>query len=204
MQAGGPPNRIEAKSIVTLMFVTGSPDKAVEVSRILGVPVQTQDFALAEVQAVELEDVIRQKAEYARTLLAGRTVLVEDTGLFIEAWAGLPGALTKWFVARVGPGGICAMLTTFGSRQAVAKTVVAVHDGELHLFTGTVAGEIAFKPAGDRGFGFDAIFVPQGDTKTFAQMLPHEKDRYSMRRVAFEKMRADYIDQPHGRGARET
>ena len=53
------------------------------------------------------------------------------------------------------------------------------------MFSGEVRGQIARAPRGDRGFGWDTIFIPDGETRTFAEMTPEEKDRLSMRRKAF-------------------
>jgi non-canonical purine NTP pyrophosphatase (RdgB/HAM1 family) len=120
--------------------------------------------------------------------------MIEDTGLYIQTWNGLPGALVKWFLQRVGPEGICKMLQPYPDRSAKAKTIVATYDGhgEPGIFVGEVTGQIAALPYGDGGFGWDALFIPDGAQQTFAEMGPEEKDRYSMRRLAFEAMRDYY------------
>jgi non-canonical purine NTP pyrophosphatase (RdgB/HAM1 family) len=117
--------------------------------------------------------------------------LIEDTGLYIAAWDGLPGALVKWFVQRVGVQGICQMLQAFTDRRAWAESILAVHDGQLRTYRGRIEGSIAVEPAGDAGFGWDPIFIPLGAEKTFGEMAPAEKDQYSMRRLAFEAMAAN-------------
>jgi XTP/dITP diphosphohydrolase len=104
----------------------------------------------------------------------------------------LPGALIKWFVKRVNGEGMCKMMHEFPNRKAWAKTIVATYDGQLHIFTGEVEGSIAPVPMGERGFGWDGIFIPKGAIKTFAEMTPDEKDKHSMRRLAFEAMVACY------------
>lgn len=172
-------------------LVTGSRDKVQEAERILGLPLQHVDMALAELQAVDLDTVIEAKATDAFERL-GQPVLVEDTGLFVEAWNGLPGALIRWFIERVGPRGICDMLAGFDNRNAVARTVVALHDGRLRTWTGEVCGRVAASPHGLAGFGWDSIFVPDGATLTFGEMAPSEKDHYSMRRLALEAMRDQF------------
>ena len=173
------------------VLVTGSEGKAREVQRILGAalphfPVQD----LPEVQAVDLETVVAQKAETAFRIL-GRPVIVEDTGLFVHAWGGLPGALVRWFLASAGPEGICTMLSGFDDRLAHAQTVVAAFDGQLRTYSGQVAGRIAPYPRGSNGFGWDSIFIPEHETRTFAEMADKEKSVYSMRRIAFEQLRGD-------------
>ena len=118
--------------------------------------------------------------------------MVEDTGLFFAAWNGLPGALIKWFDRYVGNVGICKMIDEFSIRNAWAKTVVATYDGQVHLFTGKIEGQITLAPRGEEGFGWDKIFIPDGTVKTFAEMTSSEKDKHSMRRQAFEAMMSYY------------
>jgi non-canonical purine NTP pyrophosphatase (RdgB/HAM1 family) len=180
-----PPNPLAGWTLIT-----GSAGKAREVAEILGGELAHRPLDLPEVQAVRLEDVVGAKAEAAYARL-GAPVIVEDTGLFFAAWNGLPGALVKWFVDTVGVEGICRMLSAFPDRQAVARTVVAAHDGRLRTYAGEVSGRVADVPAGSGGFGWDAVFIPDGQARTFAEMTEREKLGFSMRRIAFEAMAAD-------------
>ena len=143
-----------------------------------------------EPQAVDLDVVVRAKAQEAYDLVAA-PVRVEDTGLFFHAWNGLPGALIKWFVQYVGVDGICAMLRASPDRSATAQTLVGYHDGDVKVFSGAVRGRIADSPRGDGGFGFDSIFIPEGSDKTFAEMRADEKDQYSMRKRALQALVED-------------
>lgn len=178
------------------VFVTGSSGKLREAERILGYKLEHHNIELPEIQSVEVEQVVTFKVMRAFSEV-GRPVLIEDTGLFIEAWNGLPGALIKWFVKCVEVSGICRMLKDFPDRRAWAKTVVATYDGKTEptLFTGVVEGQIALTPAGKGGFGWDRIFIRDEDNaarKTFGEMSDEEKDRCSMRHRAFKKMLAHY------------
>ncbi|MBM4432846.1 MAG: non-canonical purine NTP pyrophosphatase, RdgB/HAM1 family [Chloroflexi bacterium] len=172
--------------MTSFTFVTQSSNKIAEVERILGIKLEYCYLNLPEIQAVEVEEVIAHKVKYAYEALGKKPVMIEDTGLFIEAWNGLPGALTKWFVERLGATGICSMMHEFSNKNAWAKTIVATYDGQLRIFTGKVEGRIAPVPSGDGGFGWDKVFIPNGAVKTFAEMSPDEKDKYSMRRLALE------------------
>ena len=147
---------------------------------------------------MEVEQVISYKAKHAFQMLGARSVIVEDTGLHIEAWNGLPGALVRWFLDTVGVDGICAMMSAYDNRKAIAKTLVATYDGQLSVFSGSIEGRIAATPSGEGGFGWDPIFIPEGATRTFAEMSGYEKDAYSMRRIALEAMAAAY--QGYGSG----
>jgi len=175
--------------LIQFTFVTSSEDKVSEAKRILHAHLEHRNLDLPEIQAVKIEDVVSYKAQYAYTLLHEKPVIIEDTGLYLEAWNGLPGALIKWFLETVGDQGICDMLHAFSNRRAWAKTAVATYDGKLNIFYGEVKGRIANEPIGEKGFGWDSLFIPDGSNKTFAQMLAEEKDGYSMRRIAFEKMK---------------
>lgn len=173
--------------MLDIIFVTGSQHKLIEAERILRLPLQQRLIDLEEIQAVEVEKVVEHKARSAYQLLK-QPVIIEDTGLYIQHWNGLPGALIKWFMERVGAEGICEMLRANTQRAAYAKTIVALFDGSLHLFEGVVEGSIAVSPVGSQGFGWDSIFIPNGSAQTFAQMRPEEKDAFSMRRIAFQRM----------------
>ena len=171
------------------LFVSGNAGKAREVAAILGYPLERLEADVPEIQALDVSEVVREKAQAAYAL-AGRPVLVEDTGLYITALEGLPGALVKWFLATVGPAGICAMLPPDAPRSAIARTAVALHDGsEVTVLTGEVPGQITLSPRGAHGFGWDPIFLPDGAAGTFAELSQEEKNRFSMRRVARERMR---------------
>lgn len=173
-------------------FVTESAAKVAEARRILGHEIEHRPMALPEIQAVDLDPVVEAKARYAFEALGERPVLVEDTGLFIEAWNGLPGALAKWFVERVGPAGLCAMLAAFPHRAASAETLVATYDGQLQTFRGRMRGRIAAAPAGNDGFGWDAVFIPEGSDRTYAELSGADKDAFSMRRLALEALQRHY------------
>ncbi len=175
---------------MTIRLATTSDDKLSEVQRILKRPIVRYDIEFVEPQEVELETVVRAKAQQAYDRLRS-PVIVEDSGLFVNSWNGLPGALVRWFLQRVGPEGICSMLQQFPSREATAQTLVAYHDGQIRTFRGVVAGQVPNSPRGENGFGFDSIFVPAGSNRTYAEMDPAEKDHYSMRRRAFEALMAD-------------
>jgi non-canonical purine NTP pyrophosphatase (RdgB/HAM1 family) len=172
----------------SFIFVTQSTDKINEANRILGYELERVKMDLLEVQAVEVEDVVTQKVKFAYDALDKTPVMVEDTGLYIEAWNGLPGALIKWFIKRVGAHGVCNMLKEFPNRNAWAETIVATYDGNLKIYKGKVYGKIAVTPIGEGGFGWDSLFIPNGSYKTFAEMSGDEKDEYSMRRLAFKAL----------------
>jgi len=177
----------------SLVFVTSNPGKAQEASRLLGRPITAMQIEIPEIQAVEFGEVVAQKAVDAARWL-GKPVLVEDSGLEIAAWSNFPGALTKWVTKSVGEAGLVRMLTPFGNRQAVAVSVLGVAwpgipPEAVPVVEGRVPGTIAPAPRGTNGFGWDVIFIPDGDTRTFAEMPPADKDARSHRGRAFAALK---------------
>ena len=171
------------------LFVTSNPGKVREVAALLGRPVEPLDVDLPEIQSLDVAIVAREKA-IAAYRLAARPVFVEDTGLTIEALGGLPGALVRWFLLTVGPAGICALLPDGQPRNAVARTAIALCDETgVEVYLGETRGTITAEPVGSGGFGWDAIFRPDGSDLTFAQMGQDERNRYSMRHRAIEQVR---------------
>lgn len=171
----------------TFLFVTHSQKKLAEAERYLGRKLQHYGLDLPELQSVDVEEVAVHKVKYAYGVLR-RPVMVDDTGLYIDAWNGLPGALVKWFMQRSGDRGICEMMHGFEERTARAKTVLATYNGELNIYVGIVEGTIATEPRGHNGYSWETIFIPSGSDRTLAEMELDEKDQYSVRHLAFEAL----------------
>jgi XTP/dITP diphosphohydrolase len=171
---------------VEALFVTSNPDKAREAAEILGVELHSIALDLPELQSLDPAQVAVAKAAAAREALdnPNSPILVEDSGLVFEAWNGLPGALTKWFLGSVGNEGLLRMLAaeTDRSARAVCAVAVATADGTVCAFTGVVEGEIPLEPRGKGGFGWDPIFVPKGSSLTYAELGPRkQKDSHRAR-----------------------
>ena len=108
------------------IFVTSNEHKRREVQEILGVELERADLDLPEIQSLDFGEVAIAKAMRrlrGSGIAPSRPVIVEDSGLVIDAWNGLPGALTKWFLAGVGAGGLLRMLSSGESRSARAVCV---------------------------------------------------------------------------------
>jgi non-canonical purine NTP pyrophosphatase (RdgB/HAM1 family) len=169
-----------------MIFITGNRDKVRELEDILGQKIETTNLDLPEIQALDPEEVATYKAESAYKQL-GKPVLVEDTSLAFTEMKGLPGALIKFFLL-LPLEQLAGMLKE--NREAIAKTVLAYCDANgVRSFTGETKGLIAKQPKGEMGFGWDAIFIPDGSYKTFAEMNLMEKNEFSMRYKAAEKLR---------------
>jgi non-canonical purine NTP pyrophosphatase (RdgB/HAM1 family) len=175
----------------TILFITNSPGKVEEAQAILGnqFKIKLHKFDLDEIQTINGKDVIRKKAREAYNLIK-KPVIVEDTSLYFDAWNGLPGALVRWFLDSVGCKGICSMMSEEKDRKAYAESAIAYFNGrKVKVVAAKLEGKIPQKPAGDKGFGWDPIFIPKGYSQTFAQMGQEEKNKISMRKQALEKLR---------------
>lgn len=183
--------------------MTGNHNKAREAAEILGVELRSIALDLPELQDLDVAQVAVVKAAAAREALDApdSPILVEDSGLIVEAWNGLPGALTKWFLASVGNEGILRMLSGEEDRsaRAVCAVAIAFADGSVRVFLGEVRGSIALEPRGSGGFGWDPIFVPEGYSETYADLGPRKhEDSHRARalRAAREAIRAGLAAPP--------
>jgi XTP/dITP diphosphohydrolase len=116
----------------------------------------------------------------------------EDAGLFVDALSGFPGVYSRYVFSTLGCDGILRLLQDVPEAQRGARfrAVVAYVDPQrnVHLVRGEARGRIERAPRGDKGFGFDPIFVPDGERRTFAQMTPAEKGGVSHRGRALDAL----------------
>jgi XTP/dITP diphosphohydrolase len=133
------------------------------------------------------------KAKVA-TEASGLPALADDSGLVVSALGGAPGIYSaRWS----GPAkdfriAMARVQWELGdksrSAEFVAVLAIAWPDGNLGLFRGEVAGTLVWPPRGERGFGYDPMFVPDGREATFGEIEPAEKHRISHRARAFAKL----------------
>lgn len=172
-----------------IYFITSNENKVKEAEAILGRKLSKIALEIDEIQEIEVEKVVKDKARKAY-LKTKNPVLVEDTAFYLEAWNGFPGALIKWLLKTVGNKGICKLMEKEKNRNVTAKTCFCLCDGKkFNIFTGELKGKIPAKPKGETGFGWDPIFIPQGYKKSFAEMSREEKNQISMRKLALEKLK---------------
>lgn len=158
-----------------ITFITGNQNKADYLAKYLGYPVDHVKLDLDEIQSLDLKEIVEHKVRQAYEKIK-RPVIVEDVSLEFAALGDLPGPFIRFFVEQVPFKTICSMIDG-RSRRATAKCVFGYYDGEeLKLFEGSLAGTIAEMPAGDSGYGWDKIFIPDGYTVTRAQ-LSEEDDQ---------------------------
>jgi non-canonical purine NTP pyrophosphatase (RdgB/HAM1 family) len=184
-----------------LIFITGNQAKADYLKKWLGHPVEHQKMDLDEIQSLDPREVIEHKARSAYEII-GRPVLVEDVGLSFDAFGGkLPGTLIKWFLTEVGSAGLLKMLDGYTDRSAHTTIAYGLYDGNsLHVFEGRTDGSIALEQRSSDTDGWhgslswNSIFIPDGATKTYAEMTDDELLPFSHRAKAITKLR-DFLDQ---------
>jgi non-canonical purine NTP pyrophosphatase (RdgB/HAM1 family) len=170
-------------------LITGNEGKAREYATMLGIDVSAVKEDLVEIQSLDVVEVVKHKVQDAYSKLRV-PVLVDDTGLVLNAWNGLPGALVAWFLGSVGAQGILDMAAGVTDRAATVTTALGYADSTgVQVFTGTVQGTLTTERRGDGGFGYDSIFMPANSDLTFAEMSGEQKNAISHRRLAVEELR---------------
>lgn len=127
---------------------------------------------------------------------SGAVALADDTGLFVDALNGRPGVRTARFAGDAATADdnkrhLLSVMDGVTERAARFRTVAALvwPDGPARTFAGVCEGRIAASPRGEGGFGYDALFIPTGHTRTFAEMPEHEKNAISHRKRALDAVR---------------
>ncbi len=174
-----------------VFFVTSNIHKFDEARKVLAeYKVAT---AMLRVEAVEIQDDSIEKVAKASASDAvkkcGLPIIVEDAGLFIEALKGFPGPYSSYAYRTIGTRGILELMKNVEKREAHFHSVIAFSspDKPSTTFQGKVNGKISREERGSSGFGFDPIFRPSSQDRTFAEMTAEEKNRYSHRAQALRK-----------------
>lgn len=177
------------------IFVTGNQHKADYLAKWLGMPVEHRKVSVDEVQSLDLREVATFKARQAYAVVQ-RPVLVEDVSLTFHGMGRLPGPLIKWFLEELGTDELCALANSLDNKMATARIVYALYDGtEVHLFQGETHGHVPAAPKSLEGndwknsLSWNSIFVPDGSTKTYAEMTDEELKPFSHRAKAIEKLK---------------
>lgn len=168
------------------VFVTSNENKWREAQQIVGRPFDRLSLALPEIQAATVLEVAVEKGRAAFAALR-RPVIVEDAGLELTALGGFPGPFIKFWEKLGGLESICRAADGLKDRRAHAVCALVLCDERgVRPFEGRAAGTIASSPRGANGFGWDAVFVPDGGQRTWGEVTQAEKDAKSHRRQAWE------------------
>lgn len=145
---------------------------------------------------------------------SGLPALADDSGLCVVALGGRPGVYTadwaeaqwfegdtgrNWFLAMGKVEGLLAALGPKADRSAyfVCTLALAFPDGAHRLYEGRAHGMLVWPPRGDLGFGYDPVFLPDGQHATFGEMAPAAKHAISHRAAAFAELVADQFGGAH-------
>ncbi|HQW85753.1 MAG TPA: RdgB/HAM1 family non-canonical purine NTP pyrophosphatase [Flavobacteriales bacterium] len=175
-----------------LVLCTRNPGKVAELATLL--PPTFHVIGPDEVGVVEelpetgdtLEANAEQKARWVHDR-CGLPCIADDSGLEVDALGGAPGVHSAHYAGEArDPGAnmrkLLRALEGHGDRTARFRTVIAfVEDGRAQLFHGVVKGRILSAPRGTAGFGYDPLFAPEGEERSFAEMTTEKKNRISHR-----------------------
>jgi len=183
----------------TLIFATNNQHKVDEIRSIL-----SNEFMIISLKEAGIDIDIPEPfltleanaSQKSRTIheLTKQNCFSEDTGLEVDSLHGEPGVKSaryagegKDFAANVEK--LLVNMQDKEDRKARFRTVISLiwRDKE-YLFEGVSEGRIVDVPKGEHGFGYDPVFVPDGGKKTFAEMELQEKNKYSHRRIATDKL----------------
>ncbi len=193
-----------------LVIATHNEGKLKEISALL------EPFGIACTGAAELDlpepeetgvtfiDNAELKARTAADL-SGLPALADDSGLCVEALGGMPGVFSaRWAEEREGNRDFslamqrvweqveaCGPRVSRDAHFVCALAIAWPNDGQTASFEGRVDGTLIWPPRGDKGFGYDPMFVPEGHERTFGEMEPDEKHGISHRARAFQKLVTD-------------
>ena len=206
---------MDEKTPRRIVFATNNAHKLAEVRDIMG-----KEWEVLSLSGIGCHDDIPETGATLEenALIKARGVkerygidcFADDTGLEVDSLGGEPGVHSARYAAMAGAGAAdhdsgantALLLQKLQNkegegRKARFRTVIALEfEGEEHLFSGAVEGEITASPAGEAGFGYDPVFRPEGESLTFAQMGEEKKNSMSHRRRALDRLTAFFRNRP--------
>ena len=195
--------------VIDLLVATRNAHKTEEIQRILGPQFNVTDLAahpeiphIAESGTTFQENAILKAVAVSKRMPG--FVIADDSGLEVEALGGAPGIHSARYAGmnatdQEKTNKLLEELTRVGAtknaRRARFRCVLALaYKGNvLGAFEGIIEGQIADRPHGSHGFGYDPIFMPEGFQQTFGELAPAEKNQLSHRARALEKLRTFLI-----------
>lgn len=172
------------KNQSSIVFVTQNPHKLQDARKLLPhLHIEHVDFAVPEIQSLDVQEVAAYKLQYAFQKVR-RPCFVMDAALGLDCVHGFPGPFIKfWFTQSVGAERTCAIAHALKTPECTWTTVLGYTDGEKnHYFKESIRGVVASTPLGSEGYDWDTIFIPEGQSKTLAQMSFDEKQSYAVTR----------------------
>ena len=186
--------------MIELYLATQNKHKIEELSALLG-----NRFIIKSISELGVVDDIpetgktlaensRQKAQFIADRF-GVTCLSDDSGLEVDCLGGLPGVFSARFAGEpkndlANSNKLIVEMSQYADRSARFVTVLTFHqNGQFHQFEGEIRGEIMLSPRGNQGFGYDPLFQPENESRTFAEMTLSEKNLIAHRARALHKFK---------------
>lgn len=173
---------------MTFVLVTGNRGKIAEARLALEREIEAVEVDLPEIQGLDLLEILEEKAEAAWEMVR-RPLVVEEAGLSLMALNGFPGPLVKWMLTAVGAEGIAKTAQALGNPRAIARCALLYRDAERTVMAEAMTlGTLVLPGRGTHGFGWDPVFLPDGESRTFAELEGREKDAVSHRGKAWREL----------------
>jgi len=186
--------------MIELYLATQNKHKIEELSALLG-----NHFLIKSISELGVVDDIpekgktlaensRQKAQFIADRF-GVTCLSDDSGLEVDCLGGLPGVFSARFAGEpkndlANSNKLIVEMSQYADRSARFVTVLTFHqNGQFYQFEGEIRGEIMLSPRGNQGFGYDPLFQPENESRTFAEMTLSEKNLIAHRARALHKFK---------------
>jgi inosine triphosphate pyrophosphatase len=184
--------------LMALYFVTGNANKFAEIAAIIP-DLERLTLDLDEIQSLDAKIVIEHKLSQAANVHS-EAIIVEDTAVGFNCISGLPGTMIKWFLDTLGTQGLSDLVMRYQDHSAFVRTTIGYRNaaGNTHYFVGECTGTIV-PPSGTSGFGFDPIFITQGQSRTNAELTREQKNTFSARGTAARAL-AVHLDSEDGSG----
>ncbi len=171
-----------------IILVTQNKHKLAELTPLFEeykIPFETTDLEKFEIRSHNVVEIARAAAQHAFMTL-GRPVVCDDTGFFVSSLNDFPGSYAAFALKSIGYEGILKLMDGVKDRSARFVTAVGFYDGVyLKTFVGEMHGMVSEHASGSGGFGYDPIFIPNGFSKTYAELTFEEKVSISHRTRAF-------------------
>ena len=168
-----------------LIYLTTNPHKVEEANKFFGekygfnLEIVNPDFEILEIQAKTCSEVAAFSVKYAADKL-GCAVLKSDSGMYLDAWGGLPGPYNAYFDKQMGIDKFLEILKDETNRKARIEHCFAYCEPgeEPIVFSGGGNGAIAYEPKGKLGRWHDKFYIPAGETKTLSELreIDYEKE----------------------------
>lgn len=177
-----------------IIVATSNKHKIEEIGKILKLWVTGCESRVRETgKTFEENAIIKAKAIAKKT---NKLVIADDSGLMVDCLGGKPGIKSARYATPPTPDNLCKKLlkAMLNCKNRKAKFVCAIAivfpNGKIKIVKGIIHGRIAHGMRGNHGFGYDAVFIPRGFRKTFAEMKPSQKNKLSHRYRALQKVKA--------------